>query len=133
MRAFLMLLAIMVAACPALATDWRFLAAHADQSVALYYDRHSVREFGGVINVRVKRIFSEDEGREVAAEHGFADVVAYTVERVALDCGRGRIARQGTAWFGVGGKLLDRVVTSGYAWRDMRPGGLGETVCEALD
>ena len=132
MRAFVLCLAIMGTACPALATDWQYLAGYADKSVTLYYDRHSVHVSGAIVKVRAKRVFSEDEGREIAAEQGFADSVAYVVERVALDCQRKRIARQQVAWFGVGGKLLDRTVTSGFPWRDMRPGGLGEVVCEEL-
>jgi|GEM_PF-2596130 len=132
MRVCLMLLAVMGMAGPALATDWQYLAGYADQSVTLYYDRHSVHVLGDVVKVRTKRVFSEDEGREMAVEQGFADNVAYVVERVALDCRRKRIARQQTAWIGVGGKVLDRTVASGYRWRDMRPGGLGEAVCEEL-
>lgn len=134
MRVCLVFLALLATACPALATDWKFLAAHDDQSVALYYDRHSVRVSGDIIRARVKRVFSEDEGREIAAEHGAAEVVAYVVERVTLDCANKRLAQSSASWFGVNGKVLDRMVAaSGAPWRGMRPGGLGEALCEELD
>lgn len=133
MRLLLALLLVWGTACPALATDWRFLAAHDDQSVALYYDRHSVRATGDVVKVRIKRVFSEDEGREIAAEQGFAVGVAYALERVTLDCGNGRISRQQSAWIGVDGKVLDRAVAPTQGWRAMRPGGLGEALCRELD
>jgi hypothetical protein len=127
------LLAILGTACPALATDWRLLAAHDDQSVTLYYDRHSVRVSGDLIKVRIKRVYASDEGLDVAAAQGLPEVVAYTVELVALDCGRNRLAPQRTTWFGERGKVLDRTIFSGYPWRDMRPQGFGRALCEELD
>ncbi|OLN27684.1 hypothetical protein DVDV_2020 [Desulfovibrio sp. DV] len=133
MRAFLALLLLLGSASPALATDWRFLAAHDDQSVALYYDRHSVRTAGEVVRVRIKRVFDEAEGVEIAAEQGFTEGVAYAVERVAVDCAARRISRQQAAWVGVGGKTLDRTVAPSPGWRAMRPGGLGEALCRELD
>lgn len=134
MRACLFFLLLLATACPALATDWKFLAAHDDQSVALYYDRHSVRISGDVVRVRVKRVFSEDEGRDIAAEHGVADVVAYVIERVALDCPNKRQTQLGASWFGVNGKVLDRTMAAaGAPWRPLRPGGLGEALCEELN
>ena len=129
----LTLLLVVGTACPALATDWRFLAAHDDQSVALYYDRHSVRTVGELVKARIKRVFAEDEGRDIAAEQGFAVGVAYAVERVTLDCANKRISRQQSAWFGVDGKVLDRTVAPTQGWRAMRPGGLGEVLCRELD
>ncbi|MHC1789343.1 surface-adhesin E family protein [Solidesulfovibrio sp.] len=133
MRTLLAMLLVLGAACPALATDWRFLAAHDDQSVALYYDRHSVHTAGEVVKVRIKRVFSADEGREIAEEHRLPDTVAYAVERVTVDCGRGRIRRQQAAWIGVGGKVLDRTVAPSQGWRAMRPAGLGEALCRELE
>lgn len=133
MRVFVALLLLLGSACPALATDWRFLAAHDDQSVSLYYDHHSVRQAGEVVKVRIKRVFDEAEGLEIAAEQGFAVGVAYAVERVSVDCGQHRISRQQAAWIGVGGKTLDRTVAPSPGWRAMRPGGLGEALCRELD
>ena len=133
MRLFLTLLVVLGTACPALATDWRFLAAHDDQSVALYYDRHSVRITGDLIKARVKRVFAADEGRDIAAEQGVAVGVAYAVERVSLDCAQKRISRQQAAWIGVDGKLLDRTLAPAQGWRPMRPGGLGEALCRELE
>ena len=133
MRLLLTLLVVAGTACPALATDWRFLAAHDDQSVALYYDRHSVRTDGERVKVRIKRVFAPDEGRDIAAEQGFAVGVAYAVERVSLDCGQKRISRRQAAWIGVGGKLLDRTLAPAQGWRPMRPGGLGEALCRELE
>ncbi|WP_428559440.1 MAG: surface-adhesin E family protein [Solidesulfovibrio sp. DCME] len=119
---------------PALATDWRFLAAHDDQSVTLFYDRQSVRVTGDFVQIRVKRVFSEQEGRELAEDHGVPEPVAYSVERVTLDCAGKRIARRAAAWVGVSGKTLDRdAPASGLPWRPMRPGGLGRALCEELD
>ena len=133
MRLLLTLLLVVGTACPALATDWRFLAAHDDQSVALYYDRHSVRPAGELVKVRIKRLFAEDEGRDIAAEQGFAVSVAYAVERVTLDCAQKRISRQQSAWIGVDGKLLDRTVAPTQGWRAMRPNGLGAALCRELE
>ena len=133
MRLLLALLLVLGMADTVLATDWRFLAAHDDQSVALYYDRHSVRTAGEVVKVRIKRVFSEDEGREIASEQGFAVGVAYAVERVSLDCANKRISRQQSAWIGIDGKTLDRTVAPTQGWRAMRPGGLGEALCRELD
>lgn len=122
-------------ACPALATDWKFLAAHDDRSVSLYYDRHSVRRVSGdIVRVRVKRVFSEDEGRELAAAHGQGEAVAYAVERVVIDCAGKRLRPGAATWFGVGGKVLDRTIAApGVPWRPLHPGGLGEALCEQLD
>ncbi|MFP5259709.1 MAG: surface-adhesin E family protein [Acidobacteriota bacterium] len=133
MRLLLALLLVLGTADTVLATDWRFLAAHDDQSVALYYDRHSVRTAGAVVKVRIKRVFAEDEGREIAAEQGFAVGVAYAVERVSLDCANKRISRQQSAWIGIDGKTLDRTVAPTQGWRAMRQGGLGEALCRELD
>ncbi len=133
MKTCLFIVAFLVATPAAWATDWKFLAAHDDQSVALYYDRHSVRRSGDIVKVRVKRVFSEDEGREIAASQGFADIVAYSVEYTALDCARKRRANLRVTWFGVEGKVLDRTISSDYSWRDMRPKGLGQALCEELD
>jgi hypothetical protein len=133
MRVFFVLLFFLGAACPALATDWRFLAAHDDQSVSLFYDRHSVRTVGEVVKVRVKRVFDEAEGLEIAAEQGFALGVAYAIERVTVDCPNKRISRQQAAWVGVDGKFLDRTVAPSPGWRAMRPGGLGEALCRELE
>lgn len=133
MRLLLALLLVLGMADAVLATDWRFLAAHDDQSVALYYDRHSVRTAGEVVKVRIKRVFSADEGREIAAEQGVAVGVAYAVERVSLDCANKRISRQQSAWIGIDGKVLDRTVAPTQGWRAMRPGGLGEALCRELD
>jgi len=130
---FFLVLAVAVAS-PALATDWVFLGAHDDQSVELYYDRHSVRVSGNTVWVRVKRVFSEDEGRELAAEHGDGQPIAYSVERILLDCAGRRIKRNAAAWFGVNGKLLERTVaTPGVPWRPLRSGGLGQALCQELD
>uniref|UniRef100_I2Q0C1 Surface-adhesin protein E-like domain-containing protein n=1 Tax=Desulfovibrio sp. U5L TaxID=596152 RepID=I2Q0C1_9BACT len=134
MRVCLVLAALLAMACPALATDWRFLAAHDDRSVELYYDRHSVRKTGDLVRVRVKRVYAEDEGRDIAAEHGVGDVVAFVVEQVTLDCPGRRQARMSAWWYGKNGKVLDRVVAaSGMPWRPLRPGGLGEALCEELN
>ncbi len=123
-----------VGAGPALATDWKYLAAHADQSVTLYYDRHSVRVTGDFVQVRVKRVFSEQEGRELAEDHEVPEAVAYSLEQVTLDCAGKRVARRAAVWVGVSGKTLDRdAPASGLPWRPMRPGGLGRALCEELD
>ncbi len=136
MRLMLLLsaLVIVLGVCPpAQATDWRFLAAHDDRSVELYYDRHSVRVSGEVLRLRIKRVFDEAEGLEIAHEMGFPTGVAYAMERVTLDCGQGRIIRQQAAWVGVDGKFLDRTLSPTSGWRPMRPGGLGEAICRELE
>lgn len=133
-RVMLLLAAVAGLACPAQATDWKFLAAHDDKSVELYYDRHSVRVSGDLVRVRVKRVYAEDEGRELAAERGVADAVAFVVEQVTLDCPNRRQARTNATWYGRNGKVLDRTTAvSGLPWRPLRPGGLGEALCEELD
>lgn len=132
-----LLLTVLLGLCgagPAWATDWVYLAAHADASVTLYYDRHSVRVTGDYVQVRVKRVFSAEEGRELAEDHGAPEPVAYAVERVTLDCGQKRIARRAAVWVGVSGKALDRdAPASGLPWRPMRPGGLGRALCDELN
>ena len=134
MRLMVLTLALVLgASATALATDWRFLAAHDDKSVALYYDRHSVRTSGEVVRVRVKRVFDETEGVEIAHELGFAVGVAYALERVTLDCGSHQIIRQQAAWVSVEGKFLDRTLAAASGWRPMRSGGLGEALCRELD
>lgn len=130
---FLTVLLCAVCVGPALATDWVYLDAHADASVTLYYDRHSVRVRGDFVHVRVKRIFSEQEGRELAEDHGAPEPVAFAVEQVTLDCANKRIARRAAVWVGVSGKPLDRdAPASGLPWRPMRKGGLGRALCEEL-
>jgi hypothetical protein len=130
----LCLSALLAMAASALATDWKFLAAHADKSVSLYYDPHSVRVRGDFVQVRIKRVFSEQEGRELAEDHNAPEPVAYAVEQVTLDCENKRIARRAGVWIGVSGKALDRdAPASGLPWRPMRPGGLGRALCEELN
>lgn len=133
MRVLLALAVLLAMAGPVLATDWKFLAAHDDRSVELSYDRHSVRKSGDLIRVRVKRVYAEDEGRDIAVEHGVGDVVAFVVEQVTLDCPNRRQARMSASWYGKNGKVLDRMVAAaGMPWRPLRPGGLGEALCEEL-
>lgn len=134
MRTCLMTFLALAIACPAMATAWEYLTAHDDRSVALFYDRHSVRVSGDTVRVRVKRVFSEDEGRELAAEHGGGPAVAYVVEQVLLDCAGRRSKRGGATWYGVDGKVLDRTVAApGAPWRPMRASGLGRALCDELD
>jgi hypothetical protein len=135
MRVLLCLVALLATtSASALATDWKFLAAYADKSVSLYYDSHSVRVRGDFVQVRIKRIFSEQEGRELAEDHNTPEPVAYAVEQVTLDCENKRIARRAGVWIGVSGKTLDRdAPASGLPWRPMRPGGLGRALCEELN
>ncbi len=135
MRVLLCLVALLATtSASALATDWKFLAAYADKSVSLYYDSHSVRVRGDFVQVRIKRVFSEQEGRELAEDHNAPEPVAYAVERVTLDCENKRIARRAAVWIGVSGKTLDRdAPASGLPWRPMRPGGLGRALCEELN
>ncbi|WP_300156155.1 hypothetical protein [Solidesulfovibrio sp.] len=134
MRVLTLLCALLVMAAPALATDWKRLAAEDDQSVTLFYDLHSVRVRGDFVQVRIKRVFSEQEGRELAEDHGVPEPVAYAVERVTLDCAQTRIARRSSAWIGVSGKTLDHdAPASGLPWRPMRPGGLGRVLCDELN
>ncbi len=134
MRALLLALLLSGVACPALATDWVLLAAHDDESVALFYDPHSVRVSGDIVHVRVKRVFSWQEGRDLGGEHGFSGPVAYSVEQVVLDCAAERLTRRSAVWVGVGGKMLDRTApSSGNRWIRMHPGGFGRALCDELD